>query len=173
MKHELNWPKVGGKLGRWAALDTETTGLSPAHGNRVVEVAVVLVEDGVVTKEYHSRINPGPGCCWNTGASSVNGIYPDDVAEAPGPEVVWPQVLELIVGVPVVAHNASFDQQFVKAECERLGLEPPQRWCCTMQRRIRLGKLYWQLFGKKLHNTHAALADTRAVAAIAPLLGIV
>lgn len=173
MRYQLNWPNVGGKLGRWAALDTETTGLSSVHGNRVVEVAVVLVEDGVVIREYCSRINPGLGCCWDVGASSVNGIYPEDVADAPGPELVWPQVLEMITGVPVVAHNASFDSQFVAAECERLGLDPPQHWRCTMRRRVKLGELYWQLFGRQLEGSHSALCDTRAVAAIAPILGLV
>jgi DNA polymerase-3 subunit epsilon len=166
------WPYVGTLdcSARWAAVDTETTGLNPANGCRVVEVAVVVVEKDRVTREWSSRINPGETAVWQLGASEVNGIFPADVVGAPLPSDVWAKFLMITAGMPLVAHHAAFDRGFIAAELALAGLEQPVNdWYCTMAgRRKRLSSLYYAHAKRWINEAHTALADARAVAYLAP-----
>lgn len=172
------WPSVGRLRGleRWAAVDVETTGLETLDGCRVVEVAAVIVEDGVVVQEWCSRINPGPGTNWDDGAILVHGITPADVETAPAAAEVWREFGELTAGLVLVAHNADFDGRFVRAELDREGISPAWAgWFCTMRaatrgdgRWQRLGDLYWQMSRRYIDAAHSAMADAKAVAWLAP-----
>lgn len=166
------WPNVGthGSSARWAAVDTETTGLDPAGGCRVVEIAVVVVDNARVSKEWSSRINPGDSAVWHQGAIDVNGISPADVVGAPLPSEVWAEFLAITAEMPLVAHNAAFDKEFIAAELALAGLEQPVNdWYCTMGgRRRRLSSLYYAHAKRWIHEAHTALADARAVAYLAP-----
>jgi DNA polymerase-3 subunit epsilon len=173
------WPVVGTfrDLARWAALDTETTGLDPASGHRVIEVAVIIVENGVVAREWSARINPGPDTVWTAGAIEINGIGPTDVDGAPAATEIWAEFAALTAGLPLAAHNASFDARFVNAEMIRHGHQPRQDWHCTMvaatrfgQRWPRLGDLFWKYARRHIDGAHTALGDAKAVAYLAPRL---
>lgn len=165
------WPVVGNLLEatRWAAVDTETSGLDPANGCRCIEVAVVLVEDGQVAREWSTRINPGPSTTWEGGAIACNRIRPEDLAAAPLPSEVWEMFVSLTAGLPLVAHNVQFDRKFITVELGLLGLQSQNTWHCTMgSKRVRLASLYYTHARKWIDGAHSALADARAVAYLAP-----
>ena len=100
-------------------LDFETTGLSPVMGDRITEVAALRIVDGRVTERYVSLVN-----C-NTRIPSfitqLTGISQAMVDAAPPVSTVVPELLDFIGGDTLSAHNASFDEKFLKAEAERLG----------------------------------------------------
>lgn len=108
-----------------AVLDFETTGLSPASGDRVVELAVYRHRpDGQGKRRTHkSLVNPGipmPAL-----AESIHHISDADLVDAPDFAAALPRLRELLSGAVLVAHNARFDTGFLSAECHRLELEPP------------------------------------------------
>jgi len=165
------WPFVGNLHGaaRWAAVDTETSGIDPGNGCRCVEVAVVLVESGRVVEEWSTRINPGLSATWEEGAFACNGIRPDDVAAAPTPAVVWAKFVAITKGLRLVAHNAPFDSKFIAAELSLAGMKSENTWYCTMgSKRQRLGSLYYDHARRWINGAHTALGDARAVAYLAP-----
>lgn len=167
------WPLVGYLDGapRWAAVDTETSGLDPATGCRCIEVAAVIVQDGRVAMEWSTRINPGPSVTWEEGATACNGICPEDLAAALTPKEAWSKFLSLTAGLPLVAHNAQFDRIFIEAELGTLGLQSQNSWYCTMgSRRRRLSSLYYDHARRWIDGQHTALGDAKAVAYLAPLV---
>ena len=165
------WPVVGDLqgAGRWAAIDTESTGLDPAGGCRCIEIAVVLVEGGRVILEWASRINPGPDATWEDGAMACNGISPSDVINAATPAEAWAKFVEITAGLPLAAHHADFDRKFIVAELAFAGLEANNTWHCTMgPYRRQLGSLYYEYARRRIDGAHTALGDARAVAYLAP-----
>jgi DNA polymerase-3 subunit epsilon len=101
-------------------LDFETTGLSPAMGDRITEVAALRIVDGRIVERYVSLIN----CKVRIPSfiTHLTGISQAMVDAAPPVDQVVPELLEFIGGDALSAHNASFDEKFLKAEAERLGL---------------------------------------------------
>lgn len=165
------WPVVGSLKGlrRWAAVDTETSGLDPAKGCRCIEVAVVIVNDGRISTEWSTRINPGPSTTWEEGAKQCNGINPEDLILAPSPTQAWGAFASLTEGLPLVAHNVVFDRLFINAELAMAGLHTENTWYCTMgPKRQRLSSLYYAHSHRWIAGAHSALADARAVAYLAP-----
>lgn len=119
---------------REIVLDTETTGLDPAEGDRIVEIGAVELMNHLPTgRVWHQYINPERGM--PRGAFDVHGIG-HDILEAPGPAVpggvtlrdkpVFARVgrafLDFIGEAQLVIHNAAFDMKFLNAELERAGL---------------------------------------------------
>jgi len=103
----------------FAFLDTETTGLSPAGGARVCEVAVVTSRGGARLELYQTLLNPG--CPIDPGAQRVHGITDAMVAKSPRfPEVV-PKLKEILETSVMVCHNAPFDVGFMTAEFSLAG----------------------------------------------------
>jgi DNA polymerase III epsilon subunit family exonuclease len=102
----------GARPGRYAVVDIETTGFSPAS-DRVVEVACVIVQDGRVVHRWSSLVDPERPIPWR--ATDVHGITDDDVAQAPSFSEVERHLIGLCAGATVVAHNASFDLSFLTA----------------------------------------------------------
>jgi DNA polymerase III epsilon subunit-like protein len=110
------------------AFDTETTGLTPFSGDRVIEFAAVrtfLTEDGRVgpIEAFSWLVNPGIPI--PKAARDITGISDADVAEQPGFDAIAPQVRELLTGAVTVAHNYPFDLAFVTLELGRSGLTWP------------------------------------------------
>ncbi|MDL2356987.1 MAG: 3'-5' exonuclease [Pseudomonadota bacterium] len=101
-------------------LDFETTGLSPAMGERITEVAALRIVDGRVTERYVSLIN----CDARIPAfiTALTGISQAMVDAAPPVRRVLPELLDFIGTDTLSAHNASFDEKFLLAEAARLGL---------------------------------------------------
>ncbi|MDB4978808.1 MAG: polymerase subunit epsilon [Candidatus Peribacteria bacterium] len=98
--------------------DLETTGLDPKRGHRIIEIAGLRVEDGIIdeAKSFVSFVNPERDIPWE--ARQVNKISESDVAGAPTIDAVLPQFLEFTKGTILIAHNASFDYGFLSSEKE-------------------------------------------------------
>ena len=114
--------KAGGNLlntyvADYVVFDLETTGISPKT-DEVVEISAVKVEHGKVTDEFSTLVNPKRRIPY--GASRVNGITDDMVAEAPFFEQVLEEFLEFIEGFVLVGHNiARFDMNFLYRDVEK------------------------------------------------------
>ncbi len=118
-------------------LDFETTGLSPAMGDRITEVAALRIVGGRVTERYVSLINCNARI--PSFITSLTGITQQMVDDAPPVRQVLPQLLEFIGTDTLSAHNASFDEKFLKAEAERLGMATGhQALVCSLKLSRRL-----------------------------------
>jgi len=111
-------------------LDFETTGLSPQHGDRAIEIGAVLIENNVVTDRFQSLMNPGFRI--SSFIESYTGINNDMVAAAPPCEEVMEQFAEFIGAFPLVAHNASFDRKFLDSELGFIGKSRNNSMACSM-----------------------------------------
>jgi DNA polymerase-3 subunit epsilon len=100
-------------------LDFETTGLSPAMGDRITEVAALRIVGGRVTERYVSLVNCGVRI--PAFISALTGISQQMVDTAPPASKVVPELIDFIGADTLAAHNASFDEKFLKAEGERVG----------------------------------------------------
>lgn len=152
----------------FAVLDLETTGFSPRLGDRVAEVAVVLVDDaGRVEDEWCTLVNPER----DLGPQRVHGIAAADVALAPTFDRVVPELLRRLDGRVLVAHNAAFDTRFLRAELGRAGVAAaidPLACLCTQQlaSRYLTGSRGLAAVGVVHDGVHSALGDARATAGL-------
>lgn len=160
---------------RHVVLDVETTGLSPRHGHRVIEIGAVAVEDGAVVGEFASLIDAGVSVPY--AVQAIHGITDEMLAGQPTPEQVLPLFDRFIRDSILIAHNAAFDLRFLSHEFSRLGMRLPHAHCCTLElSRRRLPRLmdhtletiYLHLFPEDgLHRqSHRALDDARMTAKI-------
>jgi DNA polymerase-3 subunit epsilon len=122
-------------MAREIVLDTETTGLDPRSGHRLVEIACVELEDFIPTgRTFHRYIHPERDI--DPEAQRVHGLSLAFLADKPrfaDPDV-GEALLAFIGEASVVAHNAAFDREFVNQELERIGLTGPHegRWVDTL-----------------------------------------
>ena len=156
----------------FAAIDFET-----ANNERssVCSVGVVIVRDGNIVDMFYSLIQPEPNY-YNYWCSQVHGLCREDTEEAPVFPKVWAEVEPLIEGLPLVAHNKSFDESCLKAvfRCYQMDYPDYPFFCTLTASRIALPDLEnHQLHtvaaacGYQLQNHHHALADAEACAYIA------
>ena len=121
--------------GRIVCLDSETTGLSPRTGDRIIELACVEMLNGIQTgKHYHTLINPKRPI--SKDATAIHGITDEKVARAPTFDQIAEDFLCFIDEDPLVIHNAEFDVRFLNLELERCHRPkiPLARCYCTMER---------------------------------------
>jgi len=104
-------------LPAFTVFDVETTGLDPRQGHRILEIAGVRVENGIIRQEsaFSQFVNPERTIPWE--AKQVNHIKDEDVTSAPTIDQVLPAFLRFAEGSALVAHNAAFDLGFL--ECEK------------------------------------------------------
>lgn len=101
-------------------LDTETTGLDPQNGDRVIEIAAIEMLNGSITNnEFHIYINPEREI--PDSAFRVHGISNEMVADKPKFREIVDDFLEFIADDPIVAHNAEFDLKFLNSELQKIG----------------------------------------------------
>ena len=109
-------------------LDTETTGLRPDDGHRVVEIGCIELVNYVPTgRVYHAYINPERPM--PPEAFAVHGLSDDFLRDKPLFSTVAEEFLEFVADSPMIAHNARFDMGFVNAELTRIkrnALTPPR-----------------------------------------------
>lgn len=100
---------------RQVVLDTETTGLSTAHGHRIIEIGCLeLVNRRLTGREFHRFLNPDRDI--DEGAEAVHGISRADLENEPRfPEIV-DDFLEFLKDAELIIHNASFDVGFIEHE---------------------------------------------------------
>jgi DNA polymerase III subunit epsilon len=108
---------------REVVLDTETTGLDPDAGHRIVEVAgLELVNHLPTGRTFHSYVNPQRDVPEE--AFRVHGLSAEFLREYPVFAEVVDPLLEFLQDSPLVIHNAAFDVRFLNAELTRHGREP-------------------------------------------------
>ena len=106
----------------FAVLDVETTGLSPAYGHRVCEVACLRVCDGAELDRLESLVDPQRPI--SPGAFYVNRITPEMLRGQPTFDAVAGRLLNVMEGAVLVGHNAPFDLGFLASELE-IAQRPP------------------------------------------------
>ena len=157
----------------YAVVDVETTGGAYEAGHRIIELAIVELREGVVTREFQSLVNPERGIA--ASVTRLTGISATRVATAPRFRDIAGEVRNRLEHHVFVAHNAAHDWAFVGGQLrEALGAAPRLQCLCTeqlsrrllaSQRRHHLDALCGR-FGVEVHGRHRALGDARAAAEI-------
>lgn len=158
-----------------AVIDFETTGLSPAMGDRATEIAIVLLEGAKVVGRFQSLMNTGVRI--SPFIEAYTGISNEMIRTAPPAAEVMADAARFVQDAPLVAHNASFDQRFWAAELGRLGGEArtDHAFACTMllsrrlypqARSYRLGALASFHALPDTGRAHRAMADAEMAAAL-------
>ena len=108
---------------RQVVLDTETTGLDPETGDRIVEIGAVEIRNHAVTgRVYHQYINPERDM--PPEAEQIHGLSENFLSGYPAFHIIATEFLDFIEDSPLVIHNAAFDLRFLDSELTRAGLSP-------------------------------------------------
>lgn len=159
----------------YAVIDVETTGGS-FSSERLTEIAVYVHDGEKIVDEFSTLINPEQPIPYMI--TRITGITDEMVANAPRFFEVAKRIVEMTEGTTFVAHNASFDYNFIRHEFKRLGYNYRRPTMCTvkMSRKLlpgmqsySLGKLCNEL-GIKLVNRHRAAGDALATTRLLELL---
>jgi len=103
--------------------DTETTGLDPKSGDRMVEIGCIEMVNRVLTgRTFHAYFNPDRAM--PAAAEAVHGLSDTFLSDKPRFAERAEELLEFLGDSPLIAHNASFDFGFLNAELAISGLEP-------------------------------------------------
>lgn len=106
---------------RKIVLDTETTGLDPKQGHRVIELAAIELDGRKISmRRFHRYLNPEREI--DAGAAAVHGLTYERLQDEPKFADIAPSFLEFIEGAELIIHNAPFDMGFLNHELELLGL---------------------------------------------------
>lgn len=142
---------------RRIVLDTETTGLEPAEGHRIIELACLELAGRRPTgRHFHRYVNPQRAI--DVAATQVHGLTHDDLADKPKFEDIADEFLDFVSGCELLIHNAPFDVGFLNAELERIG-RPRLDAVCTVSDTLELAREMHP--GKK--NSLDALCERYAV----------
>jgi DNA polymerase III epsilon subunit family exonuclease len=151
----------------FAIFDTETTGLNPFSGDRIVELAGLRVKGKERIAEFDALVNPGREI--SPGAFAVNKITPEMLKDALGIEKVMPKFLGFIQGSCLCSYNAEFDLSFLNNELKLIGYPVITDIVVfdvlTMVKRLLPGLNRYALWfvaetlGIKLTQQHRAFAD--------------
>lgn len=155
----------------WAVVDVETSGFQPDTGRVLSVAALALDAAGRPQERFSSLVNadvdPGP--------VQIHGLTRERLAGAPGFPQIASDLLALLEGRILVAHNAAFDYRFLTAEMQRAGWKlPVEQRLCTLALSRRLGLVvpdhklatlaeYW---GVPQRRAHDALDDVEVLARI-------
>src|SRR3954452_19977321 len=108
---------------RQVILDTETTGLEPEQGHRIIEIGCVeMVNRRKTGRTFHRYLRPDREV--DRGALQVHGITNEFLAQQPRFEEVADELLEFLRGAELIIHNAAFDLAFIDCELKRLRAAP-------------------------------------------------
>ncbi|MGE5502462.1 MAG: DNA polymerase III subunit epsilon [Ignavibacteriales bacterium] len=163
-------------MARAIVLDTETTGLDPKSGHRLVEVGCIELDDYIPTgKTFHHYIHPERDI--DADAERVHGISLAMLADKPKFHEICDELLDFVADAPLVAHNAAFDRGFINHELERAGRDilHESRWVDTLKlAQQRFPGMYNSLdalckrFKISLaeRDKHGALLDARLLASV-------
>ena len=116
--------------------DFETTGLSPDLGDRSIEIGAVLIEGGKITQRFQQLMNPGTPI--PVFIENLTGITNRMVGEARKNKDVMSDFFEFITNQNLVAHNASFDARFLRAELKRIKKSFTGEMACSLLASRRL-----------------------------------
>jgi DNA polymerase-3 subunit epsilon len=157
----------------FVAIDFETAKYSPESA---CSVGLAKYRDGSLTDSFYSLIRP-PVLYIRPDFTEIHGLTVEDVRDAPGFADIWSRLLPFIDGLPLAAHNASFDMGVLGAVLRWYDLPAPRlKYFCT----LRLSRKAWpelkshaltrlgETFGI-VYNAHNALDDAKTCGAIACL----
>ena len=156
-----------------AVIDFETTGLSPAMGDRATEIAIVLLQSGQVVDRFQSLMNTDKHI--PSFIETFTGISNAMLASAPSAQSVMCEASRFVGSTPMAAHNAAFDRRFWQAEMNHADQPSTQDFICTLllSRRLypqspshQLGRLVEFLNLPKAVRAHRAMADAEMATAL-------
>ncbi len=107
--------------GTYVVFDLETTGFSPIK-DKIIEIGAVKVENGVITDNYSTFVNPGVPIPFEI--TQLTSITDQMVMDSPDIDTILPEFLSFVGDAVLVAHNASFDVGFVEQNCRYQGITP-------------------------------------------------
>lgn len=120
-------------------LDTETTGLDPKQGHRIIEVAGVEMFNRRPTgKHFHRYLNPDREI--DAGAVAVHGLTTEFLQDKPHFADIADELIEFLAGAELVIHNAPFDIGFLNSELVRLNRQPMAAYCPEVLDTLKLAK---------------------------------
>lgn len=118
-------------MSRQIVLDTETTGLDPAQGHRVIEIgALEILNRRITGATYHVYLNPERDI--DAGALSVHGLSREFLSDKPRFADISAEFLDFVRDAELVIHNAPFDIGFLNAELSRQDDGPIKRYCTVL-----------------------------------------
>lgn len=124
---------------RQVILDTETTGLEPEQGHRIIEIGCVEIFKRRRTgRTFHRYLCPDREV--DRGALQVHGITNEFLVQQPRFEEVADELLEFISGAELIIHNAAFDVAFLDAELKRLPVKRHVRGLCSVLDTLSLAR---------------------------------
>lgn len=124
---------------RQIVLDTETTGLDPALGHRIIEIAgVELVNRRLTGNHFHRYINPGRES--EEGALQVHGLTAEFLRDKPKFDEIVDEFLDYVNGAELIIHNAPFDIAFLNHELGLLTRKPIADHCPGVIDTLRMAK---------------------------------
>ncbi len=161
--------------------DTETTGLEPESGDRIIEIAGIKLEGERKIETFHTLINPNREV--SPAAYAVNGISQDMLKDAPAADIVLPSFLNFIEGACLLSYNAPFDMGFLSRELELSGLRMPSGIIAAdilaMAKRLLPNMERYALWfvaeklGVKTEQEHRALSDVELTCEVFKKLKVV
>ena len=120
-------------------LDTETTGLYPAQGHRIIEIAAVEMINRRPTKNhFHVYLNPQREI--DPAAQEVHGITLEFLQDKPLFEVVAQDLISFVNNAELIIHNAPFDVGFLNSELGRIGRQPITTFCDKITDTLKMAK---------------------------------
>ena len=124
---------------RQIILDTETTGLDPALGHRIIEIAAVeLVDRRLTSKHFHRYINPERDS--EEAALQIHGLTSEFLSDKPKFREIAEEFLQFVTGAELIIHNAAFDIAFLNYELNLLDLQPINNCCPAVVDTLRMAR---------------------------------
>ena len=120
-------------------LDTETTGLYPDHGHRIIEIAAVeMIQRRPTNNHFHVYLNPEREI--DPAAQEVHGITLEFLQDKPLFNAVSSEFIAFIKDAEIIIHNAPFDVGFLNMELGRIGLQPIATMCDKITDTLKMAK---------------------------------
>jgi DNA polymerase III subunit epsilon len=124
---------------RQIVLDTETTGLDPALGHRVIEIAgVELINRRLTGRRLHYYINPQRDS--DEAALQIHGLTTEFLADKPQFHEIASEFVEFVNGAELIIHNAAFDIAFIDHELKLLNNDGTTSWCSSVIDTLKMAR---------------------------------
>ena len=124
---------------RQIIIDTETTGLEPELGHRVIEIAAVeLVNRRLTGNDFHRYLNAERES--EAAALEVHGLTAEFLRDKPKFGEIAAEFLEFVSGAELVIHNSAFDIAFLNRELDLIGFKPVTEYCASVVDTLRMAR---------------------------------
>lgn len=129
INHTVNFKKItldeiiDRKPTEYVVFDTETTGLHPYSGDKIIEFSLLKYKEGKLIDKFVSLVNPG--CALPTVIVELTGINDDDLVNKPQMSTYITKIIDFINNGVIIGHNIPFDIDFLKCEINRCNFDIP------------------------------------------------